>query len=182
MQGDREKCLEAGMDDYVSKPIMPHLLAEVLERWLPEETAESGEGTPEGADTPVSVAPGKTEALVFDNEGLVGRLMGDLSLVGRVAEAFLADIPKQIKLLKLYLKAGDAACVERQAHTIKGASANVGGEILRGTALEIEKMARAGDLEAVTAGLPELESQFTRLKRAMNRFNKQNSVKRRKQA
>ncbi len=59
---------------------------------------------------------------------------------------------------------------ERQAHTIKGASSNVGGEALRAVAFEMEKAARAGELKSVTARLSELEMQFIRLKEAMDGF------------
>jgi CheY-like chemotaxis protein len=59
---------------------------------------------------------------------------------------------------------------ERQAHTVKGAASNVGGEALRTVAFAMEKAGKTGDLEAVTAGLPELEAQFGRLKEAMSAF------------
>ena len=70
-------------------------------------------------------------------------------------------------------RAGDTPGAERQAHTIKGASANVGGECLRAVAFEMEKAAKAGNLEAVMARLPEMERQFARLKQAMEQhFNR----------
>ena len=107
---------------------------------------------------------------VFDKAGMMARLMDDEDLARTVVEGFLEDIPKQIEALKGYLEAGDAARAERQAHTIKGASANVGGEALRAVAFEMEKAGKTGDLEAVTARLPELETQFARLKEAMSEF------------
>ena len=101
------------------------------------------------------------------------RLMGDEDLAQTVTDAFLEDIPRQIEALRGYLEAGDAPDTERQAHTIKGASANVGGERLRALAFEMEKAGKAGDLEAVTARLPELETQFAQLKAAMeHHFNR----------
>ncbi len=68
-----------------------------------------------------------------------------------------------------YLEAGDAPGAERQAHTIKGASANVGGEALREAAFEMEKAGKAGDLETVRARMAELDKEFGRLKEAMGR-------------
>jgi len=70
-------------------------------------------------------------------------------------------------VLKGYLETGDAAGVERQAHTIKGASANMGGECLRNAAFEMEKAARTGELRAAGRLMAELESQFDRLNHAM---------------
>ena len=65
------------------------------------------------------------------------------------------------------MEAGDASSVERQAHSIKGVAANVGGEALRAVAFEMEKASRAGDLNAAKARMVELESQFERLRQEM---------------
>jgi len=170
MQGDREKCLEAGMNDYVSKPISPQALAETLDKWLPREAAPAPK---QAAGSPVEAAPVSAEASeapVFDKAGMMVRMMDDEDLARTVIGGFLDDIPKQIEILKVCLAAGDVPGAERQAHSIKGASANVGGEALRAVAFEMEKAGKAGNLEAVAARLPELEAQFARLKDFMNEF------------
>ena len=100
---------------------------------------------------------------------MMARLMDDEDLARMVVEGFLEDIPRQIAALKGYLETGDAAGAERQAHTIKGASANVGGEGLRAVAFEMEKAARAGDLSAAGRHMAELEAQFDRLNQAMTK-------------
>jgi HPt (histidine-containing phosphotransfer) domain-containing protein len=92
------------------------------------------------------------------------RLMDDENLARVVAESFLEDIPRQIIALKGYLEDGDISGVERQAHTIKGASANVSGEALRAIASKMEMDGRAGNLDSVKGCLVELESQFYLLK------------------
>ena len=84
-----------------------------------------------------------------------------------ILNAFLVDIPLQIQSLKTFLKAGDVRGAERQAHTIKGASANVGAERLHSVAFEMEKAAIAKDMTVVDSFMHELESQFDRLKEAM---------------
>jgi HPt (histidine-containing phosphotransfer) domain-containing protein len=86
-----------------------------------------------------------------------------------VIETFLDDVPKEIQKLRDSLAAGDMALVERQAHSIKGASANVGGEALRAVALEMEHAAKAGDVDRVHACLARLDAEFARLKAAMDR-------------
>jgi HPt (histidine-containing phosphotransfer) domain-containing protein len=78
--------------------------------------------------------------------------------------------PAQLEELRSCLGAGHATGALRQVHTIKGASANVGGEALRAVALETERAGKVGGLTAVRARMPEIESQFARLKEAMRDF------------
>jgi CheY-like chemotaxis protein/HPt (histidine-containing phosphotransfer) domain-containing protein len=167
LQSDREKCVEAGMNDYVSKPVTPQSLAEVLAKWLPKETVAATKQAPMAPRVTVSTTPKEPDVPVFDRAGMLVRLMDDLDLARTVAEDFLADMPQQIDALRSYLEAGDARHSERQAHTIKGVAANVGGERLRALASEMEKAAKAGDLNAVKARMTEMEADFDRLKQSM---------------
>ena len=164
MQGDLERCMEAGMNDYLTKPVDPQALSEALDKWLPKETA------PVAPERTALISAKKLEAPVFDRAGMMARMMDDEVLAKEVVEAFLNDIPRQIGTLQGCLEAGDAPGAERQAHTIKGASANVGGEALRAVAFEMEKAARAGDLEAANVRMAELKTQFEKLKQAMKKM------------
>ncbi|HEY3307106.1 MAG TPA: response regulator [Desulfuromonadaceae bacterium] len=167
MPGDREKCLAAGMDDYLSKPLSPQRLAETLDKYLARETGQDHRMNNE----PVLQAAlsGVSEPPIWDKAAILERLMEDEDLTMEIAEAFLVDIPHQLQALKAFLAAGDILGAERQAHTIKGASANVGGERLRAVALELEKAAKARNLNEAGGHMAELEAQFDRLKDAMTR-------------
>jgi HPt (histidine-containing phosphotransfer) domain-containing protein len=78
-------------------------------------------------------------------------------------------MPAQIEKLASAVAAGDIRKVEMQAHQIKGASANVGGEALRGAAGEMEETSKSGRVEALRTLLPELKERFTQLKKAMEK-------------
>jgi PAS domain S-box-containing protein len=165
LQGDRERFLAAGMNDYVSKPIDPRALVEALNRWLPGDA-----GARLASDQTMKMpSPEKAELKVFDKVALLQRLMNDDELARIVIAGFLKDIPYQIQSLKDYLEAGDITSSERQAHTIKGAAANVGGEALRATALEFEKNVKSSDLDVLRKLIGELELQFNRLKEELEK-------------
>ena len=80
---------------------------------------------------------------------------------------YLRDAPQSLAALRKALESGDAAAAAQQAHTLKGASSNVGGEALHAVVFAIEQAAKAGDLSAAQERLPELESQFVRLREAL---------------
>jgi HPt (histidine-containing phosphotransfer) domain-containing protein len=169
MSGDRNRCIREGMNDFLSKPVDLERLAEVLAQWCPLVG-------PPGA-IPVSLNPSNnkplppigfgTSPVVFDREGMLGRVMNDTDLARLVVQSFVEDAPHQIEELRRFLEASDARAAERQAHTLKGAAAVVGGEALRAVAFEMEKNAKSGDLESATACLDDLSRQFLQLKDAL---------------
>ena len=99
----------------------------------------------------------------------MARLTDDEDLARTVAECFLEDIPRQIEALRGCLEAGDVPGAECLAHSIKGASANVGGERLQEVAFEMEKAGKAGALDVVKARMADLDMQFDALKEAMTK-------------
>jgi len=162
-RSDRESCLAAGMNDFVSKPIIKGVLRNALKKWL---------------TTPDSVIPIETVGVVpseareattviFDRAGALNRLEEDDELAQIVFSEFLEDMPRQIQALKDLVKSGDTPGSARQAHAIRGASASVGGEALRKIATEMEKAADAGDLDGANILLAELEEQLLLLRDAM---------------
>jgi len=163
MKSDRDRCLEVGMDDYISKPVDPGKLRQVLDQWLTErrQNIEETAAVDNGDDAPHITEP------VFDYASMLTRLMGDKALACTVIETFLGDLPQHIEQLKLAAATNDSQLVAALAHKIKGASGNVGGMVLNAQSLKIEQAGKAGDLERVREGIPALEQSFAHLKSAM---------------
>jgi HPt (histidine-containing phosphotransfer) domain-containing protein len=168
MTGDREKCLKAGMDDYVAKPISPLALADALEKHLPsaEKEKEDAAGSNRKQKVDGDRVSGPTPE-IWDRSAMLDRLMGDEELLGTIKEIFLEDTPVLIEKLEEFLGKADAKSAERQAHSIKGTAAEVGGMALSETAREIEKATFGGKLDVAAEKMPELKKRFERLKQEM---------------
>jgi CheY-like chemotaxis protein len=163
MELDRIMCREAGMNDFLPKPVSSAEFRGALKRWLPKV-----DRVPVAVAVPlVTKEARESEAVVFDQSGVLERMMDDRDLATLVFETFLADIPLQIEALQALLESGDAPASMRHAHSIKGAAANVGGERLRKAAAEMEQAARAGDLTAATDQMAELRARFLELQEAI---------------
>ncbi len=153
MQGDREKCLDAGMDDYIAKPVNPNDLVDVIEKWL-------GPGREEASGAKEDKAAEEKTIIVFDSSDILARLMGDRDLVKDVLAGYVEDMPRRFARLHEALEKDDAPLVRRHAHTIKGASANIGAYALRDLAAHMEKSVQAGDMETVSRLFPQLDEQL----------------------
>ena len=170
MQGDRERCTEAGMDDYLSKPLTSEALMATLETWLPGKIRAHGLSArtkPSGSPSiPDSAPPTVSEPPVLDIDGMTKRLMGDRELAIQICGGVVAEIPRQLDELRRFVAEGDIASAERQAHTLKGAALNVGAEFLRAVAYQMEMAGRDGRLDQMVQYLPVADRELLRVQAA----------------
>jgi len=151
MKGDRERCLAAGMDDYVSKPVQRAELMRVL-AWAAGGKADSASET---ATAPASPALDRADALE--------RLGGDEELFAEVAGLFLAEAPRLLDEIRIAIQSGDVETVHRVAHGLKGAAGYVGGKPTAEAAQELESAAAAGVLTDSPRVFEKLSSEVRRL-------------------
>jgi len=156
MNEHREQCLEAGMDDFVTKPVNPRELGDAIERHLSD--------SPQAVEPDLFAAAPSVEGKSFDRSALLERLSGDEELLNEVLELFIKDIPSQLEELNQALNDNAAGEVRQRGHRIKGTAANVSAEAMREIAFAVEKAGEAGALDRAIPLVKMLEQEFEKLK------------------
>ncbi|MHB9074819.1 MAG: response regulator [Desulfobaccales bacterium] len=157
MQGDREKCLDAGMDDYITKPIRVEALVEALNQTQPK-------GSP---DLPMESGPA-IDPEQFESFRLA---MGD-DFIGEVIEVFNEDAPKLLLDMQQALTANDAELFRRAAHSLKSNSAQIGATKLSELAKGLEMLGKAGRLAEVSDTVALAEAEYSLVRQALQELIK----------
>ena len=144
LAGDRDRCLAAGMDDYLSKPIVEEELARVLDRFLPH-----ADGAP-------------LDAQKLDRLREVGP-----AFLREIAAIYLDDAPARLAALRDAVQQQDAHAIATAAHAFKSGSGNIGATVVHDLCAELETMGRRGDLSGVPGKLADLEREYGRVEQAL---------------
>ncbi len=171
MKGDRERCLAAGMDGYVTKPIRPEELWRAIADCL-DRKDEGGRMKDEGKqeappNSSFILHPSSLPADALDREALLQRIGGDEGLLAELVAVFRADSARLLEEIAAGLERGDARAVERAAHSLKGSVRFFGAAAAADEALRLEKMGRAGDVAGGREALARLSAECERLLAAL---------------
>jgi two-component system, sensor histidine kinase and response regulator len=171
LEGDREKCLGAGMDDYVSKPVKPDNVKAAIDRFimrraqiaLVQEAAASASAASAPADPAEFIDPAALDGFrQFDTSD-------GPSLLAQLIEVFLENTPTLLRDLRKALAKGAAPELARVAHTLKGSCSNFGAHRLRSACMRLEQLAETGSLDGAEILLQEIEKTFEGVRQALER-------------
>jgi two-component system, sensor histidine kinase and response regulator len=166
MQGDRERCLAAGMDGYLTKPIRPWALDEVLEKFSEQKEKNSIAG--EGAPTTSAPSPSISDPDPIDRPELLDRVDNDREFLTELLNLFREDGPKQLAEIEKALAKKDSGEVQRGAHSLRGTLANLSARSASELAADIELAGSTEDLPRAEAALKSLDLEMVRVLDALN--------------
>ena len=171
MPEDRARCMQAGMNDYVAKPVNPENLAKVLQKWLPSQNAQVSRESVLPSQPPSPDLIQETELPAFNKTELLYRLMDDEVWAKKVMRTVMDNIPVRMEALAEALDLGDFQRILREAHTLHGMALNAACPALAKAARDIELAAqRADNRHILRSLLPHLERQIQRLCGAVVNF------------
>jgi PAS domain S-box-containing protein len=164
MQSDRDACMAAGMDDYISKPVTLDGLKQALEHW--------GRGPASFTSQPVGEYEQRADTITPLDENILNavrelQVTGDPDFLTELIDLYLRESTKQMESLRKAIVDNDFSNLRRMAHNLKGASGNLGAMVLMGYCNELEELTERGDMDVVRGYLPRIELEYARVRTAL---------------
>jgi PAS domain S-box-containing protein len=179
MKGDRERCLQAGMDGYISKPIATQELFDTINKWTKsydEKKVSSQQEMFKKCAQPKDIPTGSEHVKPIDLGVALNRFGGDKEFFKEMVDEFLNYAPKQLEILTKAIERGDAKVVEREAHSIKGASGNLGAKHLADLSLQLELLGRTKDLAGAEEIIDNLKRELKHLEENVSQSLKEEII------
>ncbi len=163
MQGDKNICMEAGMNDYLSKPIGPVPISKVLKKWL----NFGDEIVPAKAISEHDRDPDKKDTATFNKEEFLDRMMDDKDLASLIATEFMRNAPELLNQISDHISRDNPIEAGHTAHSLKGSAANLSAAKLVDTTFEMEQASKEGNTVRLRELLPTLKILYSELENAL---------------
>jgi two-component system sensor histidine kinase/response regulator len=170
MQGDREKCLDAGMNDYITKPVQEEDLEAALEKG--KASRPNANPAPPPPPTPVAPAPSVPagDAKPVDIKRLMKLTRGDEAKVLELIEIYMTQSDSMLVLLQNHIQAGEVKPVEQTAHKWSGSSSTCGMSVLAPLLRQLEHLARGGTLDGAPKVFEQINFEYNRVRTALEEY------------
>jgi CheY-like chemotaxis protein len=177
MQGDREECLAAGMDDYLTKPIQVKVLHEALERaglqakrrTISQQLLDKSSGevmpVPHNGKQQAEASPALDPTVLAELREFQAE--GESDIVQELAEAFQFETPPLLEALHVAVREQQAEALKRAAHNLKGSSYNLGARTMATLSSELESLGKQGTVEGAAELVTQLEQEYQRVCQAL---------------
>lgn len=170
----RRKCLDAGMNDYISKPLDPEALLQTIAEWIPEQpdTEASADSVDSAKSPELKDATKHTEdpSDIYDHSDLIRRMMGDEDLVAYIIKEFFEKMSVYVRSIDSCLKKSDWSKLHKHAHSIKGAAGSISARKVQMTAACLEESTLTDDKEAIHRQTSGLKAELKKLKMVLAEY------------
>ncbi len=161
MSGDKKRCLDAGMDDYISKPIQPQKLVDTIEKWTYHKRNDSHDAMNNNEEDYLPI---------FDKNSLLERVDGDEEFLRNLMNLFINDFKNYYTKLDQSIHNNDLELLASTAHSLKGSSANISALSLSHISKAIEQAGKNNDLQTAAGLLIKLDEEYQKLKQVVSKL------------